>query len=385
MPGEELRQHPGQKLHRLRALDDFVLGARLGPDVRRRQRVHRHARPLVRRRAGQFSGARRGLRLDESVLDDHTKASTAPSTGPPVPLWAKFFFQLVFAGTAATIVSGAVAERIKFGSLHRSSASCWSAFVYPITGHWIWGGGFLGCGQLPRLRRLDGRALGRRLGGAGGRDVLGPRLGKYRDGKVHPIPGHNMTSAALGVLILWLGWFGFNPGSTMAAGDGTAIAHMLVNTNMAAATGTLGCAARGLAAAEEAGSLDDPQRLSGRPGRDHRAVRVHHRSPRGAIIGFIAGILVVLARDLLRQDQDRRSGRRAFGAPGQRHLGHACARACSTTTEIATNVAGAATGSEAPAPQTLGAAQGHRLRRRASSLSSRSCSGSSSRPSWACA
>ena len=71
--------------------------------------------------------------------------------------------------------------------------------------------------------------------------MLGPRLGKFgKDGKVHPIPGHSMTSAALGVLILWLGWFGFNPGSTMAAMNGTAIAHILVNTNMAAATGALG-------------------------------------------------------------------------------------------------------------------------------------------------
>ncbi len=181
--------------------------------------------------------------------------------------------------------------------------------------------------QLPRLRRLDGRPLGRRLGGAGGAIlVLGPRIGKYgKDGKVNPIPGHSMTSAALGVLILWLGWFGFNPGSTMAAMNGTAIAHILVNTNMAAATGALGATADGLDAARQAGPLDDPQRLSRRTRRDHGAVRVrvdrrgrshrsHRRRPRGA------------RGSGLRQGQARRPGRRALGAPRERHLGHARAR-----------------------------------------------------------
>lgn len=158
----------------------------------------------------------------------------------PVPLWAKFFFQLVFAGTCATIVSGAVAERIKFGSFLVFSFLL-VAFVYPITGHWIWGGGFLGSNNF---RDFAGSTVVHSVGGwaaLAGILVLGPRLGKYaKDGKVNPIPGHSMTSAALGVFILWLGWFGFNPGSTMAAMNGTAIAHILVNTNMAAATGALG-------------------------------------------------------------------------------------------------------------------------------------------------
>ena len=158
-----------------------------------------------------------------------------------VPLWAKFFFQLVFAGTAATIVSGAVAERIKFGSFLIFSFLL-VAFVYPISGHWIWGGGWLGGANF---RDFAGSTVVHSVGGwaaLAGVIVLGPRLGKYKDGKVHPIPGHNMTSAALGVLILWLGWFGFNPGSTMAVGDGSAISHVLVATNMAAATGSLGAA-----------------------------------------------------------------------------------------------------------------------------------------------
>jgi Amt family ammonium transporter len=158
----------------------------------------------------------------------------------PVPLWAKFFFQLVFAGTCATIVSGAVAERIKFGSFLVFSFVL-VAFLYPITGHWIWGGGFLGSNNF---RDFAGSTVVHSVGGwaaLAGILVLGPRLGKYgKGGKVNPIPGHSMTSAALGVLILWLGWFGFNPGSTMAAMNGTAIAHILVATNMAAATGALG-------------------------------------------------------------------------------------------------------------------------------------------------
>jgi Amt family ammonium transporter len=158
----------------------------------------------------------------------------------PVPLWAKFFFQLVFAGTAATIVSGAVAERIKFVSFLIFSFIL-VAFMYPITGHWIWGGGILGSGAF---RDFAGSTVVHSVGGwaaLAGVLVLGPRLGRYgKDGRVTPMPGHSMTSAALGVLILWLGWFGFNPGSTMSAGDGSAIAHILVNTNMAAATGALG-------------------------------------------------------------------------------------------------------------------------------------------------
>jgi len=158
----------------------------------------------------------------------------------PTPLWAKFFFQLVFAGTAATIVSGAVAERIKFGSFIIFSFLL-VAFIYPVSGHWIWGGGYLGSNNF---RDFAGSTVVHSVGGwaaLAGVIVLGPRLGKFgKDGKVHPIPGHNMTSAALGVLILWLGWFGFNPGSTMAAMDGKAIAHILVNTNIAAATGSLG-------------------------------------------------------------------------------------------------------------------------------------------------
>lgn len=155
-----------------------------------------------------------------------------------VPLLAKFFFQLVFAGTAATIVSGAVAERIKFVSFILFSFVL-VAVIYPIGGHWAWGGGFL---SVAGFKDFAGSTVVHSIGGWAaltGVLILGPRLGKYgADGKVNAIPGHNMGFATLGTLILWLGWFGFNPGSTMAA-DVSAIATVVVNTNMAAAAGCL--------------------------------------------------------------------------------------------------------------------------------------------------
>jgi Amt family ammonium transporter len=159
-----------------------------------------------------------------------------------VPLFAKFFFQLVFAATAATIVSGVVAERIKFLSFIVFSFVL-VAVIYPLGGHWIWGGGW-----LADLGFLDfaGSTVVHSVGGwaaLAGVIVLGPRIGKYlKDGSVRPIPGHNMGMATLGTLILWLGWFGFNPGSTMAA-DPTAIALVAINTNMAAAAGCLAACA----------------------------------------------------------------------------------------------------------------------------------------------
>lgn len=152
-----------------------------------------------------------------------------------VPVTAKFFFQLVFAGTAATIVSGAVAERVHYKAFIIFSVLM-GAIIYPIGGHWIWGGGFLGTDGM-----LDfaGSTVVHSIGGWAaltGIFVLGPRIGKYdAAGKVRAIPGHNMTSAALGTLILWLGWFGFNPGSTMAANP-EAISHIVLTTNLAAAS-----------------------------------------------------------------------------------------------------------------------------------------------------
>lgn len=156
-----------------------------------------------------------------------------------VPLAVKFFFQLVFAGTAATIVSGAVAERIKFGTFMLFSFIL-VALVYPLTGHWIWGGGWLSTLETP-FHDFAGSTVVHSVGGwaaLAGVLLLGPRLGKYSaDGSVNPIPGHNMGLASLGCLILWLGWFGFNPGSTMGAVPG--IGHIAVTTNTAAAFGAV--------------------------------------------------------------------------------------------------------------------------------------------------
>jgi Amt family ammonium transporter len=155
-----------------------------------------------------------------------------------VPFWAKFFFQLVFAGTAATIVSGAVAERIKFKAFLVFTLFL-VGVIYPVGGHLIWGGGW-----LASMGFLDfaGSTVVHSIGGwaaLAGIIVLGPRLGKYaKNGRTNVIPGHNMTSAATGVFILWFGWFGFNPGSTMAA-DAASIAHVAVTTNIAAAAGTM--------------------------------------------------------------------------------------------------------------------------------------------------
>ncbi len=156
-----------------------------------------------------------------------------------VPLLAKFFFQLVFAGTAATIVSGAVAERIKFIDFLIFSLIL-VGLIYPITGNWIWGGGWLaGMGFFD----FAGSTVVHAVGGWAalmGAYFLGPRIGKYNaDGSANAIPGHNMSIATLGALILWLGWFGFNPGSTMAVGNGSLIAHIALTTNTAGAFGAV--------------------------------------------------------------------------------------------------------------------------------------------------
>ena len=208
------------------------------------------------------------------------------------PLWAKFFFQLVFAGTAATIVSGSVAERIKFGAFFLFSFVM-VGFLYPVAGHWIWGGGW-----LSKMGMLDfaGSTVVHSIGGwaaLAGAWLLGPRIGKYRDGKVTPIPGHSMTSATVGVFVLWFGWFGFNPGSTMAA-DWASIAHIAVTTNTAAATASISAL---LTMWIVAGKPDLSMTLNG-----GLAGLVAITAPcafvsvgSAFLIGIIAGMLVVLA------------------------------------------------------------------------------------------
>lgn len=151
-----------------------------------------------------------------------------------VPFWGKFFFQLVFCGTAATIVSGAVAERVKYISFIIFSFIL-TLFIYPIVGHWVWGGGW-----LADLGFMDfaGDTVVHSVGGwaaLAGALILGPRIEKYgKDGKVNAIPGHNMSLAVIGLFVLWLGWFGFNPGSTMSFQNPSDVMHILMTTNTAA-------------------------------------------------------------------------------------------------------------------------------------------------------
>lgn len=153
---------------------------------------------------------------------------------------AFWMFQVVFAATAATIVSGAMAERTKF-SAYLIYSIVISAIIYPIFGSWAWGSLYHGGGWLENLGFIDfaGSTVVHSVGGwaaLAGAIVLGPRIGKFaKDGTVRPILGHNMPLAALGVFILWIGWFGFNPGSTTAANTDTAM--IFVNTNLAAAAG----------------------------------------------------------------------------------------------------------------------------------------------------
>ena len=151
-----------------------------------------------------------------------------------VPFWGKFFFQLVFCGTAATIVSGAVAERVKYVTFIIFSFVL-TLVIYPIVGHWVWGGGW-----LADLGFMDfaGDSVVHSVGGwaaLAGAMLLGPRIGKYgKDGKPKAIPGHSMSLAVIGLFVLWLGWFGFNPGSTMSFQNPSDVFHILMTTNTSA-------------------------------------------------------------------------------------------------------------------------------------------------------
>lgn len=169
-----------------------------------------------------------------------------------LPVEGFLIFQTVFCATAATIVSGAMAERTKF-SMYVVYSFFISLLIYPISGHWTWGGGWLCNGDETSFMMTTfgatfhdfaGSAIVHSVGGVlafVGALCLGPRLGKYdKNGKSRAIPGHNLMAAALGVFILWFGWFGFNPGSQLAASgevNSTAISHVFLTTNLAAAAG----------------------------------------------------------------------------------------------------------------------------------------------------
>src|SRR5574344_2101711 len=171
-----------------------------------------------------------------------------------LPTEGFLMFEIVFCATSATIVSGAMAERTKF-SMYLIYSLVISLFIYPIEGHWTWGGGWL-CNADPSSFMMStfgvtfhdfaGSAVVHSVGGVLallGAIFLGPRIGKYtKDGKSRAIPGHSLSWASLGVFILWMGWFGFNPGSQLAASgevNRNAISHVFLTTNLAAVAGGL--------------------------------------------------------------------------------------------------------------------------------------------------
>lgn len=169
-----------------------------------------------------------------------------------LPVEGFLIFQTVFCATAATIVSGAMAERTKF-SMYLAYTVLISVLIYPVSGHWTWGGGWLMNGEAgsfmmntfgTTFHDFAGSTVVHSVGGwvaLVGAAIIGPRIGKYgKDRKSRAIPGHNLTIACLGVFILWFGWFGFNPGSQLAAageGNRLAISHVFLTTNLAACAG----------------------------------------------------------------------------------------------------------------------------------------------------
>lgn len=213
--------------------------------------------------------------------------------------WVLVFwmFQVVFCATAATIVSGAMAERTKFVAYLIYSFVI-SAFIYPIFGSWAWGGLFHGKGWLENLGFIDfaGSTVVHSVGGwasLAGAMILGPRLGKYdAQGRPRAIPGHNLPLATLGVFILWIGWFGFNPGSTTAGIKD--ISWIFVNTNLAAAAGVVGALATIWSIAKKP---DLAMTLNGAlAGLVGITAPCNTVSPTSAVlIGLLAGILVVLS------------------------------------------------------------------------------------------
>ena len=208
-----------------------------------------------------------------------------------VPPAIGFLFQVAFAATAATIVSGAVAERIEFSAFIIFSTLL-VAISYPITGHWVWDGGWL---SEMGFSDFAGSTVVHSVGGWAalvGAAILGPRIGKYQNGRISAIPGHNMGFATLGCLILWIGWFGFNPGSELAATAN--VAYIAVTTNLAAAAG-------GVAATFTSWIKDGKPDLSmiingvlaGLVGITAGCADVSYLS--AVIIGLIAGIIVVFS------------------------------------------------------------------------------------------
>ncbi len=222
----------------------------------------------------------------------------AESAVEGVPLEAVWLFQAVFAGTAATIVAGAVAERMRFIS-YLAYSFLISAFIYPVVGHWVWGGGWLA--EL-NFHDFAGSTVVHGVGGISalvGAWMLGPRFGRFNaDGSPNVIAGHNMPLVGIGVFILWFGWYGFNAGSTLGFGDPQLVARVAFNTTLAPSTAAI-------AAMTTAwiwfGKPDLTIALNGAlAGLVGITAPCAVVGPGGAlVIGLVAGVLVVLGIDWL--------------------------------------------------------------------------------------
>ncbi|MBX3745599.1 MAG: ammonium transporter [Verrucomicrobiae bacterium] len=227
------------------------------------------------------------------VTDDVASLTDTYNAG--YTYWTDFLFQGMFAATAATIVSGAVAERIKLGPFLIFS-TLFVAISYPITGMWKWGAGWLDALETP-FYDFAGSTLVHSVGGWGalaGVLILGPRLGKYsKEGRPLPIPGHSMPLATIGVFLLWLGWFGFNGGSVLSA-DPAATSLTLVTTALAAAAGAVGSMATAWILLKKPDlSMVLNGVLAGLVGITAGADLMAMGS--AIVIGLIAGVLVVLS------------------------------------------------------------------------------------------
>ncbi len=228
-----------------------------------------------------------------SVTDDVASLTDVYNAG--YTYWTDFIFQAMFAATAATIVSGAVAERVKLSSFLVFS-TVFVAISYPMTGMWKWGNGWLNTMETP-FYDFAGSTLVHSVGGWGalaGVLLLGPRIGRYRsDGKPVPMPGHSMPLATIGVFLLWLGWFGFNGGSVLSADPGL-VSLTLVTTSIAAAAGAVGAMFTSWAVIKKPDlSMVLNGILAGLVGITAGADQMNMNS--SIIIGLSSGVLVVLA------------------------------------------------------------------------------------------
>ena len=216
-----------------------------------------------------------------------------PAYNPGYTYWTDFIFQAMFAATAATIVSGAVAERIKLSSFLVFS-TVYVALVYPIVGSWTWGGGWL---ADKGFHDFAGSTLVHSVGGWAalvGAYTLGPRLGKYsKNGEIKPIMGHNMPLATIGVFLLWFGWYGFNGGSVLSADPG-AVSFVFVTTTLAAAAGVIGAMGTSWIISKKPDlSMILNGSLAGLVGITAGADCISHMY--SVVVGLIAGVLVVVA------------------------------------------------------------------------------------------